>query len=92
MVKLEVEVTPRARGAGIVGRRGRILKVKVVAPPAENRANHELVAVVAHLLRVAPGNIRIIRGGTSRRKLLEVGGITEADLAAALAAVPIIDT
>jgi uncharacterized protein YggU (UPF0235/DUF167 family) len=71
-----------------VGRRGGVLKVHVAAPPEGGRANDELVALVAAFLGVKRGDVRLVRGAASRRKLLEVEGVAAAELAAALARVP----
>lgn len=88
MAKLEVEVTPKSRKPGVVGRRGGALKVRVAAAPEGGRANKELVALVARFLGVKRGAVSVLRGATSRRKLLEVEGLAEDELAAALARAP----
>ncbi|HUU57144.1 MAG TPA: DUF167 domain-containing protein [bacterium] len=88
MAKLEVEVAPRSRKPGVVGRRGGALRVRVASPPEGGRANKELVALVARFLGVRRGAVSVVRGATSRRKLLEVEGLAEDELAAALARAP----
>jgi len=88
LAKLEVEVAPRSRKPGVVGRRGGALRVRVASPPEGGRANKELVALVARFLGVKRGAVSVVRGATSRRKLLEVEGLAEDELAAALARAP----
>jgi uncharacterized protein YggU (UPF0235/DUF167 family) len=44
----------------------------VKEPPAEGKANHAVLRAVAEYYRVAPSDVRILSGHTSRRKLLEV--------------------
>ncbi|MEE8640403.1 MAG: DUF167 domain-containing protein [bacterium] len=85
MVKLEVEVTPRAARAGVVGRRGDVLKVRVAAPPEGGRANKELIRLVANFLGVPRASVTVARGAAARRKLLDIEGLAVGDLAAALA-------
>ncbi len=85
MVKLEVEVTPRARRAGVVGRRGDVLKVRVAAPPEGGRANEELIKIVADFLGVPRASVTVAKGAAARRKLLDIEGLAVGDLAAALA-------
>ena len=85
MVKLGVEVSPKSRRPGVIGRRGDVLKVRVAAPPEGGRANDELVKTVADFLGVPRSTITIARGGSSRRKLLDIEGLAVGDLAAALA-------
>ena len=85
-----VEVTTRAPASAVMGRRGGALKVKVKAPPVEGKANKEVIKVVAAFLGVPPSNVRLARGAASRVKYLEVAGLTEAALAAALARAPVV--
>jgi uncharacterized protein (TIGR00251 family) len=88
LAKLEVEVTPRSRKPGVVGRRGGALRVRVASPPEGGRANEELVALVAGFLGVRRAGVKVVKGAASRRKLLEVEGWTDGDLAAALSRAP----
>ena len=85
MVKLEVEVTPRAARAGVVGRRGDVLKVRVAAPPEGGRANKELIRLVANFLGVPRSSVTVAKGAAARRKLLDIEDLAVGDLAAALA-------
>jgi uncharacterized protein (TIGR00251 family) len=84
LVRLEVEVTPKSKRAGVVGRRGDVLQVRVAAPPEGGRANDELIKVIANFLGVPRASVNIVRGAAARRKLLEVDGFAAGDLAAAL--------
>jgi uncharacterized protein YggU (UPF0235/DUF167 family) len=52
--------------------------VRIAAPPLEGRANAALIAFVAESLRLPRRAVRLIRGDSSRDKVLEV------DLAAAV--------
>jgi len=88
LAKLEVEVAPKSRKPGVVGRRGGALRVRVASAPEGGRANKELVALVAAFLGVKPGAVSVVKGATSRRKLLEVEGWGDGELAAALARAP----
>jgi uncharacterized protein (TIGR00251 family) len=85
---LEVEVAPKSRKPGVVGRRGGALRVRVASAPEGGRANKELVGLVAAFLGVKRGAVSVLKGATSRRKLLEVEGLAEGELAAALARAP----
>ncbi len=84
MARLEVEVTPRAARAGIAGRRGDVLKVRVGAPPEGGRANDELIKLVASFLGVPRSTVTIARGAATRRKILDIEGLAAGDLAAAM--------
>lgn len=81
---MEVEVTPRSSRPGVAGRRGKTLRVRVAAPPEKGRANKEVREVVASFLGVARGAVSLARGATARRKILEIAGLSAADLEEAL--------
>ena len=85
MAKLEVEVSPKSRQPGVAGRRGDVLKVRVAAAPERGRANDELIKTVAAFLGVPRASVSVARGGSSRRKLLDIEGMAAGDLEAALA-------
>jgi uncharacterized protein (TIGR00251 family) len=63
---------------------GGAIKIRIAAPAAENAANLALVEFVADQLGVAKRSVRIVSGGASRRKVLEIDGVTEEQLAAKL--------
>ncbi len=77
-VTLTVRVTPRAGANAVAGERDGALLVRVTAPPAEGRANEAVVAVLARALDVAPSDVRIERGGSSRTKLVSLPAAAEA--------------
>ncbi len=70
--RLQVQLQPRARQNRIVGRQGDVLKVQVHAPPVEGAANAALIEVLAAALEVPKRAVRVIRGATSRAKLVEI--------------------
>ena len=53
------------------------IKVKITAPPVENKANKVLVEFLAKNLSIAKSKISIIRGETSKIKTLSIDGIDE---------------
>ena len=54
---------------------GDALKVRLAAPPVDGAANDALVALLADELAIARRAIRIVAGGSSRSKTVEVEGI-----------------
>lgn len=58
------------------------IKIRIAAPPVDNAANQALVEYVAQRLDLAKGRVRLVSGATSRRKVLEIDGITDAELSA----------
>ncbi len=81
MVRLEVRVTPKAKHNQIVGwHENRMLIVKIAAPPIGGQANDELLRYLAEKLGIAPTDLLITRGYTSRQKLIEIEGVTEEEV------------
>jgi uncharacterized protein len=95
-VRLQIRLTPRARANRIDGvirsaDGAPVLKVSVTAPPAENRANDALIALLAKEWRLPRRDLTLAGGGKSRDKLVHVAGEPQTLLkriAAALAALP----
>lgn len=81
-VILSVHAQPGARRTEIVGRHGDAVKIRVAAPPVDDRANEALVAFVAELFELRSSAVSIRSGGSSRHKCLRLDGI---DLPAAVA-------
>lgn len=61
-----------------------VIKIRIAAPAVENAANLALVEFVANQLGIAKRSVRVVAGGSSRRKVLEVDGLTEEEVAAKL--------
>lgn len=79
-----VVVAPRASRTRIVGVHDGALKVALTSPPVDGEANAELVAFLAKRLGVAKGDVRIVRGATSKKKTLALTGVTPEHARAAL--------
>ena len=63
---------------------GGVIKIRVAAPAVDNAANLALIEFVAKALGVRKRSVRIVSGGASRRKVLEIDGVTEEEIAAKL--------
>lgn len=68
---------PRSSRDGIDGEYQGALKVRLTAPPVDDRANDALRHFLAARLRVAPSAVTIMSGRKSRTKLVSVAGATE---------------
>jgi uncharacterized protein (TIGR00251 family) len=79
--RLEVLVRPRARRAGLVGFRadGKLM-LAVAAPPEDGRANEAVAGLLSEALGLKARDITIVRGKSSRAKLIEVTGMDEPEL------------
>ena len=69
--RLAVRVTPGARGEALDVVEGRLL-VKVRAKPEDGKATAAVLALVAQALGIAASKVTLLRGATSREKLLQI--------------------
>jgi uncharacterized protein (TIGR00251 family) len=83
-ITFKVHLQPRASRNGIDGVQGDALKLRVTAPPVEGRANKALKKLLAEHLGIPPSGIAIITGQRSREKLVQVSGISRAEVERAL--------
>jgi len=72
-----VRVTPRASRDAIEGEYQGALKVRLTAPPVEDRANEALRRLLAESLNVPVSAVRIVAGEKSRTKRVSVSGATQ---------------
>jgi uncharacterized protein len=75
-VRFEVTVRPRARRSAVSGVRAGALVVSVAAPPVDGAANTELLATIAARLSIPARDVVLVRGAGSRKKVVEVRGLT----------------
>jgi uncharacterized protein (TIGR00251 family) len=68
----------------VVGERGGAVVIRVTAPPVDGKANAALCAFVARAAGVPPSRVTVVRGQTSRDKVVRVEGVDDAALRAAL--------
>jgi uncharacterized protein (TIGR00251 family) len=85
MATINVKVVPGAGRNRVAGRYGVGIKVQVSAPPEGGKANEAVVGVIAKALGVKLQQVRIVRGHTQPRKVVEVSGIDQAEVLARLA-------
>lgn len=70
-MKIKVKVIPNAKKERVVDEH-KLLKVYVNAPPVEGKANKRLLEILAEYFKVKKGEITVVRGQTSREKLIEI--------------------
>ena len=71
-VVLKVWVQPRASKNEVAGLHGDSLKVKVISPPVENRANETLCEFLSQLIGVKRRHIEIVGGQKTRLKEVRI--------------------
>lgn len=77
-VSFAVRVQPRASRDEIAGEYQDGLKIRLAAPPVDDRANQALRKLLAARLKVPLAAVRIASGERSRTKRVEVRGVTAA--------------
>lgn len=78
--EVPVRLIPRARANEISGERNGVLLARVTAPPVDGRANAALCRLVAKRARVGVRSVSVVRGTSSREKVVRVEGISSEDL------------
>jgi uncharacterized protein (TIGR00251 family) len=79
-VSFVVRVQPRASRDEIVGAYQGGLKIRLTAPPVDDRANKALCKLLASRLKVPLSAVRITSGERSRSKRVEISGVTAATI------------
>jgi uncharacterized protein (TIGR00251 family) len=74
-VVLHVHVQPRAGRTAVVGRHGDAVKLRVAAPPVDDRANAAVVELLAELFGLEAGDVELVTGGKSRVKRFRLRGV-----------------
>ena len=75
-VVFEVRVQPRASRDAILGVWQEALKVRLTAPPVDDRANEALCRILAANLNVSQSAVRIVGGERNRTKRVEIRGVS----------------
>ena len=77
-ITIEVKVEPRSSQRGLAGvMDNNVLKVKLTSPPVEGAANEQLIEIIAEELKVKRAQVKVIRGHSSKRKVVEISGVEE---------------
>ena len=71
---------PRASRDDVVGWREDTLRLRVTAPPLDDRANDAVVLLIARAAGVPRSAVRVVGGERGRDKLVRVAGVTAARL------------
>jgi len=72
MMRLSIKVTPNAKKLGIKKISETDYEIRLDAPAEKGKANARLIGVLADYFKVKKSAIRIVRGHTSRNKIVNV--------------------
>jgi len=79
-VRFPIKVVPRSSRSGVAGWLGDVLRVRVTAPAERGKANAAVEKLLSELLGLSSGGARIVSGGSSPRKIVEVEGLSESEI------------
>ena len=79
-MKLSLKVVPGSSRNEIVGWLDDRLKIRVTAPPESGQANATVIKILSLKLNIPKSSIIIISGGTTPRKIIEIGGLLEGEI------------
>jgi len=77
VVIFSVRVQPRASKDEVAGEMAGALRIRLLAPALEDRANEALVEFLARLLKTPKSAVRILSGERSRTKRIAIQGVTK---------------
>jgi uncharacterized protein (TIGR00251 family) len=77
---ISLRVQPKASKDRIVGETETGWKIALTAPPVDGKANKACLVFLAKLLHVPRSSIRVVRGETSRQKVVEVIGLSSTEV------------
>jgi hypothetical protein len=75
-----VKAIPGSSRNGVAGWLGDTLKVRVTAPAERGKANAAVEAIIAEALGISTACARVVAGKASPRKVVEVSGLSEAEV------------
>jgi len=79
-VQFKLKIQPRASKNEVSCLQGDALKVRLTAPPVDGAANNACIDFIARLLGVPKKTVKIVSGHTNPHKMIEVEGISKADV------------
>jgi uncharacterized protein (TIGR00251 family) len=79
-VTFAVKVQPCARKNAITGTVGDALKLALIAPPVDGKANQAIIEFLAGFFDIPRSSVTIASGKTNRLKIVQISGISMAQL------------
>ena len=83
--RVRFRVVPGAGADAVVGRHGEAWKLRVRAAPERGAANHAVVGLPADALGMPRSAVSVVSGHAARDKIVELAGVTPAEVESRLA-------
>jgi uncharacterized protein (TIGR00251 family) len=87
-VIFSIRVVPRASRSELAELQDTAVKLRIMAPPVDGKANEECIRTVAEFFEVKKRQVTIVSGHTSRTKIIAVAGKSVGEIAACLEKLP----
>jgi len=78
--EISVHLHPNAAKNEVRGVTDGVWQVRVAAPPVKGKANKELIVFLSRLLGIGKSRIDIIKGRTTRNKVIAIEGLSQEDI------------
>jgi uncharacterized protein len=85
---ISIWISPGASRNEVIGLIGNVWKVRITAPPVEGRANDMLLEFLSDKLGIKRNRLDLLKGFTSRHKIVSVVGLNAAEISKRLASLP----
>lgn len=83
--RLSIKVVPGSSNDGVAGWLGDAFKVRVRAPAERGKANNAAERIVAEAVGLPQESVRVVKGHTAPRKVVEISGLSESEVQRRLA-------
>jgi uncharacterized protein (TIGR00251 family) len=84
-IQFSAAIQPRASRNQILGIHNHCLKIKLTSPPVDGAANQACIKFLAKAFGISPSRITIVKGETSRNKIIQFEGMDSETFKNALA-------
>ena len=71
-MNINIKVTPKAKENSIKKIDSTNYHIKITAPPDKGKANQAIIKLLAKELKIPKSSLQIIKGKTSRNKIIEI--------------------
>ncbi|MBI4652425.1 YggU family protein [Candidatus Desantisbacteria bacterium] len=79
-VTFRIRVQPKSSRTEIYGIVNETIKLRLAAPPTDNKANLECIAFLSKKFCIPKSSIQILQGQKSREKIIKIFGVNKGEL------------
>ena len=75
-ISLTIHLQPNASKNEVLGMVNEMVKIKISAPPIDNKANKECLKFLSKILCIPKSKLHILKGQKARSKIIQISGIS----------------